>query len=395
MSIKVIKNDQDYQEALQLVGELMDKNPAVNTPDSETLELLTVLIEDYENSVFGETIPDPIDALVFRMEQQNLSADDLVPYIGSRSKVSEVLSRKRPLSINMMKSLQDGLGIPAKVLLNQSRGLQQEKTDFLKLPIKEMLKRGYISAKNFEYELATFFNQLNGEQNILALASRTHYIRSHKPMNPQAFTVWVARLLNRASEIREKVNFNHSKITQALMRSVVDLSDEEDGIIKAIDLLNSVGVIVIVEPHMPKTYLDGAVIMIPGKNPVIGMTIRHDRLDNFWFTLLHELAHIALHYGKGTSIFYDDTEYLDVEDSREKEADKLALEVMIPTERWKDSAASIVPSPDAAIMLASELSIHPSIVAGRMRRERQHYYFLNTLIGKGEARKSFSDINWS
>ena len=98
----------------------MDADPEENTPESEKLELLIVLVRNYEESVFNEVIPDPIDALIFRMEQENLS-QDLVPYIGSRSKVSEVLSRKRPLSVNMMKALQNGLGIPAKVLLNQSR----------------------------------------------------------------------------------------------------------------------------------------------------------------------------------------------------------------------------------------------------------------------------------
>lgn len=394
MSIKVIKTDQDYQAALQLVGELMDINPEPNTPEAEKLEVLTILIENYEASVFGEALPDPIDALVFRMEQQNLSPDDLVPYIGSRSKVSEVLTRKRPLSINMMKSLQDGLGIPAKVLLNQSRKPQEKSDTTSSLPIKEMLKRGYITAQNLQNDLQSFFQVLNGEQNVFALASRTYYIRSPKPMSPQAFSVWVARLLNKAEEIKNKKEFVHKTIDEGLMKQVIDLSDEADGIHKAIELLNSFGIIVIVEPHMPQTYLDGVAIMIDGKNPVIGMTLRYDRLDNFWFTLMHELSHIVLHYGKGVSIFYDDTEFLDSEDPREKEADVLALEVMIPSNLWKDSAASLVPSPDAAKMLAKELSVHPAIVAGRMRKERQHYYFLNELIGKGEPRKSFPEIKW-
>ena len=147
MIIKVIKNDQEYQEALKLIGELMDKDPQPNTSDAEKLELLTTLVQSYEENVFGEKLPDPIDALVFRMEQQNLTPDDLVPYIGSRSKVSEVLSRKRPLSINMMKALQDGLGIPAKVLLNQQKTVGADDFNFERFPVKEMLKRGYIVEK--------------------------------------------------------------------------------------------------------------------------------------------------------------------------------------------------------------------------------------------------------
>lgn len=392
MSIKVIKTDQDYQEALQLVSELLDMNPEPNTPESEKLEVLTVLIENYETSVFGETLPDPIDALIFRMDQQNLTPEDLVPYIGSRSKVSEVLARKRPLSVNMMKALQDGLGIPAKVLLNQSRKPQSVSDSTAKLPIKEMVKRGYVTLQNLDEDLRNFFRVFNGDQNMFALPSRSHYIRSQKPMNPQSFAVWIVQLLNKAEHISNKPVFQHEAITNEFMRQVIDLSDEENGMMDAITLLKEVGVILVIEPHMPQTYLDGVAVMIEGKNPVIGMTIRYDRLDNFWFTLMHELSHIALHYGKGTTVFYDDTEFMDVEDDREKEADALALETMIPTQLWKDSAASLVPSPAAAKMLAKKLSIHPAVVAGRMRKERKHYQFLNSLVGHGEVSKVFNKI---
>lgn len=395
MSIKVIKNDQEYQEALQLVSELMDADPEENTPESEKLELLIVLVRNYEESVFNEVIPDPIDALIFRMEQENLSQEDLVPYIGSRSKVSEVLSRKRPLSVNMMKALQNGLGIPAKVLLNQSRKPDKKKADFSKLPIKEMKKRGYIPfTGNIEEEVTRFFNVFNGQSDIFALPSRSHYLRSNKPMNPQSFYAWVARLLNRVEEIADKPVFEHSKLNKKVMREVIDLSDEKDGIHKAINFLKEIGIFVLIEPHMPKTYLDGAAVMYPDKNPIIGLTVRYDRLDNFWFTLMHELAHIYLHYDQGISVFYDDTELFDAENEKEKEADETAMGVMIPGEVWVDSAASLVPSPDAAKILAQELSISPAIVAGKMRRERKHYQFLNSLLGRGQVRNQFENVDW-
>ena len=118
--IKVIKTEEDYNKALELIGELMNKDPEEDSEEGEKLNLLATLVQNYESKLFPESLPDPIDAILFRMEQQNLKPSDLVPYIGSRSKVSEILSRKRTLTLSMMRALEAGLGIPAKVLLKES-----------------------------------------------------------------------------------------------------------------------------------------------------------------------------------------------------------------------------------------------------------------------------------
>jgi HTH-type transcriptional regulator / antitoxin HigA len=117
---KVIKSDRDYEAALGRIEALMDSVP--NTPDGEELDLLTTLVEIYEQNRFPMDLPDPIDAIRFRMEQAALKQQDLVPYIGSRSKVSEVLRGRRPLSLKMIRALHKGLGIPAEVLLRESGG---------------------------------------------------------------------------------------------------------------------------------------------------------------------------------------------------------------------------------------------------------------------------------
>ncbi|RJR28107.1 ImmA/IrrE family metallo-endopeptidase [Candidatus Microgenomates bacterium] len=398
MIIKVIKNDQEYQEALKLVDELMDKNPQLNTPDAEKLELLTTLVQNYEESVFSEKLPDPIDALLFRMEQQGLTPDDLVTYIGSRSKVSEILSRKRTLSLNMIKALQDGLGIPAKVLLNQQKNTEIKGFNFDNFPVKEMIKRGYLQViegvENAENQLETFFASINGNQDVFALLNKTSYIRSPRPMNQHALLAWVAKVVNNADNQNNKTIFKEGSLTQDFLKRIIDVSDEDQAIYTAIEMLKTIGICVVVEPHMPQTYLDGAAIMIKGKNPIVGMTVRHDRLDNFWFTLLHELAHISLHYGKGTSLFYDDVESVDRHDPREKEADDFAIETMIPEKSWNKSPASILPSVEAAKKLAEELSIHPAVVAGRMRYRNKYFTYLNSIIGQGEVRTLFPDVNW-
>ena len=113
----IIKTEEQYEEALAVVEELMDSDPEPGTGDADKLELLTLLISNYEKDNFPMEMPDPIEAIKFRMEQQQLSQKDLIPYIGSRSRVSEVLNRKRPLTLKMIRTLHKGLGIPADVLI--------------------------------------------------------------------------------------------------------------------------------------------------------------------------------------------------------------------------------------------------------------------------------------
>jgi HTH-type transcriptional regulator/antitoxin HigA len=125
--IGIIKTDEQYEEALALVEELMDSDPEPVTGDADKLELLTLLISNYEKEHFPMEMPDPIEAIKFRMEQRQLSQKDLIPYIGSRSRVSEVLNRKRPLTLKMIRTLHKELGIPAEVLIQEPGAVENGK----------------------------------------------------------------------------------------------------------------------------------------------------------------------------------------------------------------------------------------------------------------------------
>ena len=117
MEIKLIKNKKEHLEALKAIESLMDIDPEPGTKKGNHLELLSSLVEKYEKEHFPIDNPTPIEAIQFRMEQQGLKQKDLAPYIGSPSKVSEVLSEKRPLTLRMIRNLVKGLGIPANVIL--------------------------------------------------------------------------------------------------------------------------------------------------------------------------------------------------------------------------------------------------------------------------------------
>ncbi len=114
---KIVKTAEQYEKVLARIDDLMEAK--LGTSEGDELELLTTLVELYEEQAFPIEMPTPIEAIKFRMEQAGLKQQDLVPFFGSSSKVSEVLSGKRTLSLSMIRALHQGMGISAEVLLQQ------------------------------------------------------------------------------------------------------------------------------------------------------------------------------------------------------------------------------------------------------------------------------------
>lgn len=116
MDIRPIKNEQDYSKAILRIEELWGSKK--DTLEGDELDLLVTLVESYEMKHYPIGPPDPIDAIKFRMEQMGMTNADMVKYLGSQSRVSEILNRKRGLTLGMIKSLYKGLKIPADILLS-------------------------------------------------------------------------------------------------------------------------------------------------------------------------------------------------------------------------------------------------------------------------------------
>ena len=117
MTIKPIRNDDDLRAAFHLLETVFQAEEGTSAADER--EILVALIEAYENQYYPIGLADPVEAIKFRMEQQGLTPRDLEAYIGSSGRVSEVLNRKRPLSLRMVKRLHDGLRIPYESLLSK------------------------------------------------------------------------------------------------------------------------------------------------------------------------------------------------------------------------------------------------------------------------------------
>lgn len=115
--LKIIKTEKQYEDYLELAEELIDLDREPDSEDGDKLELLTLLISSYEDVHYPIDFPDPISAIRFRMDQEGLTQKDLIPYIGSKSKVSEVLNGKRNLSLRMIRNIHENLGIPLEILI--------------------------------------------------------------------------------------------------------------------------------------------------------------------------------------------------------------------------------------------------------------------------------------
>ncbi|MFH1288147.1 MAG: ImmA/IrrE family metallo-endopeptidase [bacterium] len=382
--IKVIKTEQDYQEALKLAEKLVGLDPDPDSAEGEQLTLLTALIQDYEAKLFPETLPDPIEAIKFRMEQADLKPADLIPYIGSRSRVSEILSGKRQLSLDMVRALSTGLGIPAKALIQKPSRPELQNWDMGL--VRTMERRGYFGKKTLKkYDKSELISNLfEAFDNLqLAVLYRKTSFRSAPRTDNSALLAWGLQVLKKAEKIKNPFKYKKATVTLKFMQDVVRLSAKNNGPLLACDYLKKHGIKFVVAPHLPKTHLDGATFFVDKDNPVIGLTIRHDRPDNFWFTLMHELAHVALHYENGIEYFYDEKiqekDGTQIDD-REKAADELAEESILPMSKWEISAAKRTPNQFSTEDLANELGVQVAVIAGMIRFKHQKFYYLNELI---------------
>ena len=121
MKPRIIKTEKEHGAALSRIDELMEGDPALATDAGRELELLAMLVEEYEDIHEPMDDPDPVEFIKFRMEQGGLRQVDVAEYFGGRNRASEVLSRKRPLTLEMIRRLNAGLGIPAEVLILEAR----------------------------------------------------------------------------------------------------------------------------------------------------------------------------------------------------------------------------------------------------------------------------------
>jgi len=394
--VRIIRSDAEYRTALERLAALMDVDFENGSEQENEFELLRLVVGDYEAKHTKPVSVDPIQAITFRLAQQQLSKKDLVPYIGSLSRVSDVLAGRRQLTVAMMRRLHKGLGIPAASLIGDgdldAEGEDLPDYDYTKFPLMEMMGRGCFQGvakyglaqlrENAEELVAPLLRSVRGTSPSLALLRAPLHQSGSRTMDEYALIIWRALVVNKARKSPPRAHYKVGSVTTVWLRDLAKLSSFDGGPRLAKEYLSKHGICLVFERHFAKTYLDGAA-MLDGEQPIVALTLRHDRLDNFWFALLHELVHVAKHL-KPNHLFIADN----LEDktrkgqAEEDEADAGAQEALIPAKLWSKAKVATSHSLDDALELARDAGIHPSIVAGRVRYETGNWRLLSGLVSE-------------
>lgn len=260
------------------------------------------------------------------------------------------------------------------------------------LPVREMIKRGWLSGSgrvgDRDRNAAESYLRENLGSQWTKFLNR-QVIRSNSKVDEFSLLAWQARVCEKGRRAKRSIKGDFFSLGLEWVNELARLSAFDDGPVRAVDYLSNIGVIVVIEKHIQGTHLDGAASLLDDEIPIIGLTLRHDRLDNFWFVLFHELGHLSLHLNRG-----DITSYFDVDEGVtstgvEAEADEFARTCLIADEKWKSSLVRFAKSPDAVISFANANGISPAIVAGRIRREKGNYAIFADLVGSGCVRRQF------
>jgi len=271
--------------------------------------------------------------------------------------------------------------------------------DWDKFPVREMYRRQWFEDFKGSLDAAMRNADILARDYVLsvirkpAAAFHRKSLRTGSSLDEYALMAWECRVLKLGLRAELEGEFKIKELDSRWFAELLKQSSRDDGPRRAKHMLQEAGIALVIEPHLAKTYLDGAALLYGGR-PIVGMTLRYDRLDNFWFVLYHELFHVARHLRKGRMMrIFDDLEVVPVK-KYEQEADELGGEALISSSAWEHSLARYVRSPELVKGFASELGIDPAIVAGRIRREANNYIILADLVGQGDVRKHFPEVDF-
>jgi len=257
----------------------------------------------------------------------------------------------------------------------------------MQCPAMQMKDRGWLDSLETPNDLMIQLRFFLGICPKLAAAN----FRQSKPdkANEAAMMCWLTKLEIEAERI-DVSRFTKRRLKQELP-DLVHLSARDDGPVKAVEWLEDRGVRCIFIKHFPKTYLDGAAMLLDDGKPSVGLSLRHDRLDSFWFTLLHEIGHILLHQKELLSNpIVDEEVEKDSNEIHEAQADRFAGNAWVSPNAWKQfrrKTGNYLRLSDIK-GFAADLGVTQALVAGRLRRELKRWRHYKDLLGEGTVRST-------
>jgi HTH-type transcriptional regulator/antitoxin HigA len=348
--------------------------------------------------------PTPGDAVKVAMENLGWTQADLAYVLGTTTAaVNQILNDKRAISHNMAKALAVALKIAPEELARLQAEWDVRRADepapsiatrariFGQYPLREMAKRGWIdpdhSSKSIESQVCEFFGvqSLDDVPYLAHSAKRTNY--DHIPP-PQL--AWLFRVRQIAKEIH-CAPFDRARLQEAISR-FLELRIEPEAVRHVPNLLNTAGVRLVIVEALPNSQIDGVCFWLDSNSPVIGLSIRYDRIDNFWFVLRHECAHVLHGHGKEMAIVDSDLDGDLSSFIQEEEiiANREAADFCVPSEKMQsfiDRKRPFFAERDV-LAFAKIQKVHPGLVVGQIQRAMNRYDLLRKHLVK--IRKSLA-----
>jgi HTH-type transcriptional regulator/antitoxin HigA len=245
---------------------------------------------------------------------------------------------------------------------------------------KELVARHWLKTADDDSPLATIFFDL-------PLSKQPTLFRKSAKADENLLAIWQARARAQAEYLciaKERPAF--TGLTKEQLRKLALLSVDPSVVRQLPSILAEFGIILVYVYALPGMSADGAVFQLSTGHPVIAMSLRFTRLDYFWFTLLHELAHLVLHADQLKEPAFFDVEASEEKDRAEKAANRLAKDSMVDRESWRNCAPKYDPTDRAVHAYAAEQGVHPSLIAGLLRKESGNYKRYSAIINEHDVR---------
>ncbi|PKO28929.1 MAG: hypothetical protein CVU36_14230 [Betaproteobacteria bacterium HGW-Betaproteobacteria-9] len=270
---------------------------------------------------------------------------------------------------------------PSSRTENANRALELMLAQARTLPLKARVASGL--PKDEDLELIV---QLASEY---AFTNPSALFRKRDDANEALIAFWLATVLKKARRLSVSIAKQSFKgLDQEVLRSFAKLSLNPDNLGKIQEILMADhSVILILERAYPSLKLDGAVAVLENGFPVIGVSLRYPRYDHFWFTLMHELAHVSLHYAELNKPIIDDFDDESSVLGIEAEANRYAADMLIPRRLWDKSLVHRTHREHDLLLLAKQAEVHPAIVAGMLRRRLGNYRLFSKIVGEIDVRQ--------
>jgi HTH-type transcriptional regulator / antitoxin HigA len=264
-------------------------------------------------------------------------------------------------------------GLEENVAVSEFKSYLQFKEVIKKLPLNEMINRGWIDSKDDEASFLTLYKSINGNK------FTTLFRKGHSYSEALA-GAWLARVHDRS-----RVQFvmdempRFSGLSKENLREIAQLSVDENVLLRLPKILAGFGIILVYEKALPRMKMDGVVFLSEMGNPVIGISFRYPRLDNFWFTLMHELSHVSLHYDQLKDPIFQDLN-VEMETLIEQQADRLAKNSFVKRSDWRNCKPKYDSSDKAVFEFAQSVNIHPAIIAGLLQNELKIFHRYRKIV---------------